>query len=199
MFIYIFVIIVFLAGLYFYTVGYNNENANCPDMLVQKNGKLYLYNSKTKSSPVIFNNLEDYINYLEAQRKTGINCPVLYLQNTFDTQGNQIFKIRPSPTDPQGGLPPNINNSSPANASDPNNNTKTDLIDATHSDMPYNINSMPGYDPTSFYQGKETPLDKKESLLHSPNPMDNNWGGQKFTQSLVDKGYYKDNEVSMRV
>ena len=36
-------------------------------------------------------------------------------------------------------------------------------------------------------------------MLYSPNPMDENWGGAAFTQSLIDKGYYKDNEVSIRV
>ena len=33
----------------------------------------------------------------------------------------------------------------------------------------------------------------------SPNPMDTNWGGAKYTQGLVDKGYYKDNEVAVYV
>ena len=30
----------------------------------------------------------------------------------------------------------------------------------------------------------------------SPNPMNTNWGGAKYTQDLVDKGYYKDDDVS---
>jgi hypothetical protein len=29
--------------------------------------------------------------------------------------------------------------------------------------------------------------------------MDDNWGGQKYTQALIDAGYYKGNEVSIRV
>jgi hypothetical protein len=33
----------------------------------------------------------------------------------------------------------------------------------------------------------------------SPDPMDPNWGGADYTQSLVDKGYYAENEVKMRV
>jgi hypothetical protein len=33
----------------------------------------------------------------------------------------------------------------------------------------------------------------------SPNPMDPNWGGAAYTQSLIDKGYYKDDEVSIAV
>jgi len=34
-----------------------------------------------------------------------------------------------------------------------------------------------------------------ENTLQSANPMDPNWGGADYTQSLVDKGYYKNNEV----
>jgi hypothetical protein len=33
----------------------------------------------------------------------------------------------------------------------------------------------------------------------SPNPMDTNWGGSDYTQGLVDKGYYADNEVTIAV
>jgi hypothetical protein len=43
---------------------------------------------------------------------------------------------------------------------------------------------------------------QEENMLYSgpsPNPMDPNWGGADYTQSLVDKGYYADNEVKMRV
>jgi hypothetical protein len=29
--------------------------------------------------------------------------------------------------------------------------------------------------------------------------MDPNWGGSQYTQELVDKGYYKENEVSIYV
>jgi hypothetical protein len=43
-------------------------------------------------------------------------------------------------------------------------------------------------------------MDKQQqSLLSSPNPMDDNWGGSSYTQELVDEGYYKGNEVSIYV
>ena len=31
----------------------------------------------------------------------------------------------------------------------------------------------------------------------SPNPMDTNWGGDNFTQNLVEKGFYKNREVNI--
>jgi len=196
MFICIFVILLFLMGLYFYTT-YSMPQSNCPDMLLQKDGKLTLFHSKSPSESITFNNLEEYVKYVKMQRDAGINCPVLYLQNSYDTQGRKVYKIRPSPTDPQGGLPPTANAdlSILKDPKNPNNNTKTLLVDSNHSDPPYNYNSMPGFDPSSFYVGKETPLDTFPKLLHSPDPMDDNWGGLEFTQKLIDSGYYKDNEV----
>ena len=29
--------------------------------------------------------------------------------------------------------------------------------------------------------------------------MDPNWGGAQYTQSLIDQGYYRDNEVAISV
>ena len=38
-----------------------------------------------------------------------------------------------------------------------------------------------------------------ENLLFNANPMADNWTGQKYTQALVDAGYYDDNQVSIAV
>jgi hypothetical protein len=201
-----FILISFLAGIYFCIAnktrdGFTNANASangrCPDILVQKGKSLFLYNSKVAQvpgvNPVEFENLEDYVEFLDWQRSQGIRCPVLYLQHSYDTQGESVYKVRPSPTDLQGGLPPMI----------PTAPNPTLLIDATRNDMPYNENSVPAYDQTSFYQGTTTPLDKmnqdEQGLLYSPNPMDDNWGGKDYTQSLVDSGYYAGNEVNIRI
>ena len=77
------------------------------------------------------------------------------------------------------------------------------LVDATRNDPPYNQGSYPAYDQTSYYIGTTTPLDvmdmQQEAAKVSPNPMDPNWGGAAYTQSLVDKGYYKENEVRIAI
>jgi hypothetical protein len=77
------------------------------------------------------------------------------------------------------------------------------LVDATRNDPPYNVNSYPAHDQTDYYIGTTTPLDmmnvKQEQLPVSPDPMDPNWGGSEYTQNLVDKGYYGDNEVKIYV
>ena len=36
-------------------------------------------------------------------------------------------------------------------------------------------------------------------LFYSDNAMDPNWGGADYTQALVDTGYYKDNEVNIKI
>jgi hypothetical protein len=38
-----------------------------------------------------------------------------------------------------------------------------------------------------------------ENSKVSPNAMDPNWGGAAYTQSLVDQGYYKEDEVSIYI
>ncbi len=199
-------IIIFLIGLYFYSKSDNpkyyegmTNQTRCPNLLIQKDSKFYLYNSKLVKvpgvNPVEFDNLEDYTEFLDWQRSQGIRCPVLYLQQTYDAQGNEVYKVRPSVSDPQGGLPPSI--TTPVY---PNQQL---LVDATRNDPPYNMNSVPAYDQTSYYVGTTTPLDvmdqQQQNMLYSPNPMDPNWGGADYTQSLVDKGFYAENEVSIAV
>ena len=200
-------ILLFLGGLYFY-VSYggkqhllegltsNNGEQRCPNLLIQKGSKYYLYNTNLVEvpgvNPIEFNDLEEYTEFLEWQRGAGIRCPGLYLQNSYDAQGERVYKVRPSVSDPQGGLPPV-----------PPPLRYTPLVDATRNDPPYNQNSYPAYDQTSYYVGQMTPLDAVKNsnynMLFSDNAMDPNWGGPEYTQALVDTGYYKGNEVSIAV
>jgi hypothetical protein len=229
----ILLVVVFLSGLYFYTKsGYrdgltNMSEPRCPNILVQKGINYYLYNSKIAKvpgvNPIEFANLEDYVEFIDWQRSQGIRCPVLYLQYSYDAQGNPVYKVRPSVNDLQGGLPPagtlannptNINptpNINPGVNMTPTSNQFEDylhptpslLVDASHDDRPYNINSMPSRDETSYYVGKTTPLDvmdqTQENLLYSADPMNANWAGADYTQRLVDSGYYKGNNVKIYI
>jgi len=224
-------IVVFLIGLFFYARGSdpkysegltNNTSSGprCPDLLIQKGSRFYLYNSKLAEvpgvNPIEFDNLEDYTEFLDWQRSQNIRCPVLYLQETYDAQGNKLYKSRPSVYEPQAGLPPSA--AAPIGIAsqvtpmiepalepvgDEAYPNPTLLVDATRNDSPYNTNSYPAYDETDFYVGTTTPLDQmniqQEKAKVSPDPMDPNWGGSEYTQNLVDQGYYKDNEVSISV
>ena len=223
--------IIILVGLflysrcayYNYTDGFTNMSSRCPDMLIQKGSKFYLQNSKLATipgvNPIVFDSLEDYVEFLDWQRSQGIRCPVLYLQQTFDAQGNAVYKVRPSVTEPQGGLPPSMSSKpiintdtqqipipeyEPALTDDYMHKDSTLLVDATRNDPPYNKGSYPSFDESAYYSGMTTPLDEMDKAKEkpgtiSPDAMDPNWGGQKYTQSLIDQGYFKDNEVVIKV
>jgi hypothetical protein len=207
----VFTIIVFILGLYF-VLNYSSLHAaegftttgqhRCPNLLIQKGTEIFLYNSKIAKvpgvNPVKFNNLEDYVEFTDWQRSQGIVCPVLFLQHMNDAQGKDVYKIRPSPVDLQGGLPPMVDTTAAIQMP-----TVTKLMDSNRNDPPYNTNSYPGFDASGFNMGDFTPLDalnfiQQDSGL-SPNPMDSNWGGPKFTQHLIDSGYYEGDQVSLYV
>jgi len=218
-------IIIFFIGLFFYakcadpkyseglTNNAKNKNTKCPNLLIQKGSRFYLHNSNLAQvpgvNPVEFDNLEDYTEFLDWQRSQGIRCPVLYLQETYDAQGTRVYKARPSVSEPQSGLPPSIASSSGNTILEHSGSNSlahpnpTLLVDATRNDPPYNKNSYPAYDQTDFYIGTTTPLDvmniNQQKTTKSPDPMDPNWGGSAYTQSLIDKGYYKGSNVSLYI
>ena len=212
--------IVFMLGLYFtssYTSkqiieGFTVSKTSCPNILIQKDKELYLYNSRQARipgvNPVVFNNLEDYVEFLDWQRSQNINCPVLFLQHSYDAQGKPVYHVRPSPTDLQGGLPPILTYGSDSQALplhlQQSEQPITKLIDSNRNDPPYNDNSYPGYDPINLYQGDYTPLDKmfneqEKTSVKSTNAMDINWGGATYTADAVKAGEFKEDEVKIYI
>jgi hypothetical protein len=184
-------IIVFLIGLYFYTKQDGTEGfvgqPRCPNILIQKDSRFYLYNSKVAKvpgvNPVEFDNLEDYTEFLDWQRSQGIRCPVLFLQQTYDAQGHPVFKVRPGVSEPLGGTPPST-------LGIPDTPAYSQLLMDITQDTQYHKASLSPSDRITEEQG-EQPI--------SPDAMDTNWGGAEYTQSLVDKGYYAENEITHHV
>ena len=167
----------------------------CPNMLVEKDGKVYLYNSKLLNvpgvNPIQFNNLEEYTEFLKWQKSVNINCPVLYLQYTNNTQGHNVYKLRNDFHDTKYGA-------HPITSVNLNKTQKTLLFDASHDDGDYNTNSYPGHDPHGQYIGAITPLDEmndyKRYQLSSDNAMMHNWD-HATAEKRIDEGVYKNNEV----
>ncbi len=200
-FSFLIIVILILSGILF--IGKKSikegfdDNRSCPNILIQKGSEYLLYNSRRAKvpgvNPIKFNNLEDYTDFIKWQRSQGIRCPVLYLQQTYDTQGDVKYKVN---TDSNlHDLPHELN----APMTLPPENL---LIDATRQDPPYNQGHYASSDPHNQYIGLNTPLDKMFNESYngvSPNPMDTNWGGDDFTQGLVEKGFYKNREVSVYV
>ena len=224
---YVLIISMFILGIYFIFAqgrwqtlngnegfdGFDNKEKlgkHCPNVLVQKGNVFYLFNTNRAKvpgvNPLQFNSLEEYIEFTEWQRGQGIRCPIMYLQESYDAQGNAVFKYRPSPTNPQGGLQESLfdmNNSMPTEygirdeTQQPESEllsnidmSTSKLLDASRDDYPYNKGDVPAFDAKGQYQGINTPLDKMfhSDGIISTNPMDTNWGGNKYTQTLLDKG-----------
>lgn len=206
------ILAMFIIGLLF-TMTHTNQSVQeafegrdhagstnrCPNLLIQKGSELYLHNSRIAKvpgvNPLKFNNLEDYVEFMDWQRSQGIRCPVLYLQHTFDAQGKPVYKIRPSPTDLNGGLPP----VAPIDAT-----PDTDRIEDADN-PPLEASSYPAFDPMDpkAWSVKDE-LTNANANAHikngvSANPMKTNWGGDKYTESLIRSGKYAGNEVKIRV
>ncbi len=207
------IILVFLFGLYIvsnYTSsmveGFGvNGGYECPDIILKKGNKIFLKKSNKAIipgvNPIVFDTLEDYVEFTEWQRSQNINCPVLYLEETSNAQGEMVYKMRPDMFNPHGGLnsffPEDIQTTTAPKYEE------TLLIDAARNDPPYNKNSYPGFDPDNQYIGLEVPIDKlfheQEKNVKSDNPMDKNWGGVEYTQQAIESGKYKDDNVSIYV
>ncbi len=203
------VALIAILGLYFVThpkqaiEGYVNSGSDlpyrCPNLLIQNGAELELRNTRLANvpgvNPIKFENLNQYVEFTKWQRSQGIRCPVLFLQHTYDTQGRSVYKARPGPTNLMGGAPDLFPRSVPMNQRPA---PLSKLFDASRDDPPYNKRDYPGFDSHDQYIGLYTPLDKmfhREGGGPSPNPMDTTWAGQKYSQDLVDAGYYKEDEV----
>ena len=212
---FIFFIIVFLTGISICSLLYNRNKLEthitndkisdskeglgnkeqehikvCGTALIKRGCKLLLFVNPhdTNEIPIEFENLDDYITYLDEQKEKGINCPVLYLQQENNAQGEDVFRIRPSPFNQAGGMHP------------------IDVVpikDASRSNYPYNSNQYPGFDPYGFQIGVYNELDEihDSTALEqiSDNPMDSNWGGAEYTRNKVESGKYDDNIVEKPV
>ena len=159
--------------------------SKCHNLLLRKNNKYYLYNTskpeKEGSNPLQFDTLQDYKLFMRKLNSQGIDCPLLYLQQTYDSQGTRTYRIHPSPEDPQPGLP--------------TSNIETFEVKLYGS---HNKGSIPGFDPMNQYIGVETPLDDmfhKDPSVKSDNPMDTNWGGAKFSRKSVKDGNHNPSKV----
>jgi hypothetical protein len=170
---------------------------NCPDILLKSGAELHLYNSKKPKkdgeNPVVFKSLDEYIQYLEAQKKKGTVCPVLFLQKENDAQGNDVYRVRPSPFNTGAGLPISSNLNVGVN-------TKPIEVKDASRESNYNTGQYAGFDPYGLYVGKITNVDQigisTEKDKVSDNPMDTNWGGVLYTQKKVDSGKYDENIVT---
>ena len=202
---------IFVIGLIYYIKPKNkfepltNQKDDCPNMLIEKDGELVLFNSKKKVvpgvNPIIFKNLEEYKKYVELQQSKNTTCPVIYLQYTTDTQNNELLKVKSSIFENKLDLDKEKLIET-TNKYDDEYFEKNKILDATKDSTPdpnykFNTNMFSGFDQYNQDIGRNTPLDQLyyNKNKKSPNPMDPNWGGKKYTQQKIDQGEYKDRYV----
>ena len=191
-----------VLGLYYYINSYkyyepleNNTDNQCPNMLIEKDGKYYLFNSKKKIAsgvnPITFNNLEEYTKFIEWQNNKNISCPILYLQYSTDAQNNDLIQVKSSLFENEGGLPSQLKDFL-------NNDSQDEILDATKdNNVLFNKNMFNGFDSQNQDIGSDTPLDK---IFHQPgntsvNPMDPHWGGKNYTLDAVNRGDFEERYV----
>ena len=203
----LFIIASFMVlGLYYYINSYkyyepleNNTNASntqCPNMLIEKDGKYHLFNSKkiiaSGVNPITFNNLEEYTKFIEWQNNKNMSCPVLYLQYSTDAQNNELIQVKSSLFENEGGLPSQLKDFLK------NDSKEDEILDATKDNNEvFNTNMFNGFDSQNQDIGLNTPLDK---IFHQPgtksvNPMDPHWGGKNYTLDAVNRGDFEDRYV----
>ena len=206
------ILFIFVFGCYYYINSYNlyetmknkenNDNISkrCPNMLIEKDGRYALFNNDLAYvpgvNPIEFSSLDEYSEFLDWQKSQNINCPILYLQYTTDTQNNDLIQVKPSLFENDGGVP--YKNVISFGKENEEYYEKNKMYDATKdstpkSDHKYNNNMFQGFDETNQNIGLDTPLDKlyNSTSEKSANPMDTNWAGKKYTESRLKAGDYK--------
>jgi len=163
------------------------QKNSCPDLLIRTGNELKLYNTKeprNETNPKTFQNLDRYLQYLDYQRREeGVRCPVLFLQEESNTQGETVYRMRPSPVQLQPGIPVQ----------------PVEVMDSSNDRKPFNQGHFQGFDAHGQQIGQYSEIDSiHDSTMNakiSDNPMDPNWGGVSFSQCSVDSGKYQGSEV----
>lgn len=86
----------------------NGIDTNCPNLLINRGDAIVLYNTRARSNPnagqeagthvvAIFRDLDEYAEYVQKQQAAGNYCPVLYLRQETDAQGEDVYRMY-SPT-----------------------------------------------------------------------------------------------------
>ena len=192
-------IILFLFGLYIvstysakqitegfsgpvYGVPGETPKEGCPDLLIQKANKVYLYSTNEPEiqgvNPIVFDNLHQYTEYIEYKRIKGIRCPVLHLKQIYDTQGKSSYRFYAPPESP---------------LTDRCLHNQFQNIERGLINSGFNPGNTPSYDSTLQNLGVYTPLDAMEKSCDvvSDSAMDTHWGGVEHSRNIVDSGKYR--------
>lgn len=150
----VFAFVMFIWGGIFiakYPIENKRENFisnHCPTMMVRDGTNIYVFDPKKEKiagvNPIKLNNLEEYKSYLEWQRNSKSECPILHLEHAFATNGSS-FEIKPNFIDPiHGGLEYGISENCMTKNPEHNNLVKHPI---------FNRNQIQPFDPYNQTQG----------------------------------------------
>lgn len=92
--------------------GTKARTPGCPDMLIHEGGAYYLLNTKKMRvpgvNPVRLNSLEEYKEFVQWQRMSGIRCPILYVQHMLAVDGRSVYRSGIDPLVQKNGYVPSI-------------------------------------------------------------------------------------------
>ena len=197
------IIFMFVIGLLFTLTYKHNDlvegfsfNDKCPNVLIKKGKELHLVNTKKAMipgvNPIKFDSLEDYAQFVEYQKYLNIKCPILFYQETYDSQNNKGYRLMSDPLDSKGGLPSNIsknynvtNSNIPGSGMFEEGDDVNPIVDASRDKKPFNQGNHQGMDPDDQSVGLKTILDKMDM---DTNPMSRWWKGDAATQASICKG-----------
>lgn len=106
-----FILVVFLLGFYYcltqkrgvletFLDKSGEIDENCPNLLIKRGEKYVLQNTRKVMvpgvNPVEFNSLDEYEEYIIWQRSQKIDCPVLFLEHAYNTQGHPVYFVSPN-------------------------------------------------------------------------------------------------------
>lgn len=103
------ILLFFVLGIYM-TMSYSSYdllhsyNTTCPNILLQVGSEIWLYNSNNpiieNINPIHFNNIEEYYDFAKWQNQVNLKCPILFVQQVYNTQGEAEYHLRNTPLQP---------------------------------------------------------------------------------------------------
>ena len=134
-----------------------------------------------------------------------IKCPILYYQETYDTQNNKGFRLHNDPFNVQPGLPShiakeyNINNSAIlAKSGEYINQKKNENVIKYKVDNTNHLKQIKPLDFTIKHKNYTAPMDPQDQTIGEntnldnirmdTNPMDSGWKGHDATDKAIEMG-----------
>ena len=95
-------VIILVVGIIYLVVNPSEPfvDGACPTTMIKNGQQIMIYDpSKAKIpgvNPIMLNNLEEYKEYVAWQKKSNLDCPILFLEKVFNAPGDEMYQIRPS-------------------------------------------------------------------------------------------------------